>query len=835
MNFSRRTGMKILGAAAGARLLPRLHAKGSDVQHDTGVRKWNRDWNFQLGDPAQSGTELRMLSEEAWQRVDLPHCGVEQKYDISASFQGLCWYRKLFSPDASMRGRRVVLEFEGAMQRANVWIDTRHALLHDGGYLPFFLDLTEAAEQAHPATITSLLDNRDNPVIPPGKPQSELDFCYFPGLYRNVRLHVSDKLHLTDAVETNRPAGGGVFVRYEQVSAESATVLVQAQVANHHAERRECCIAAWLRDAGGNEIGFFRSSPQPISAGDDHTFAGEIVVPRPQLWSTRDPYLHTLVIQVMEAGQVIDERSLRAGIRTLRADPQRGFFLNGEHLVPNGANRHQAYPYVGNALSDQAQYRDARLLKEAGFELIRLSHYPQATAFMDACDELGLLTIQCILGWQFFGPGEAFKENVRQNLRDLIRRDRNHACAILWECSLNETGGHDEFVRELVELAHAEYPGDQMLTCGDTEGHKYDDIRYEVPYSGWDDASETRPNRAHGIMSLHREYGDNQFGGYSRYSRGDGEALMLVQAWNYQTSLNQQLALSYTWGQCMWEAIDNCRGGAPEIATCGALDQFRLSKFLYAFFQSQRDPLLVSEHYDSGPMIFIANYWTPQSPHGLVVFCNCDEVELILNGRVVGRRRPDSGPDVKFGDNSGFDLNYWLTNSGTPRDVRKREVRSPVYNGGNCRMLPHPPFTFTGIGFEPGELRATGFLGGRPAVTAMRRTLGVASCLRLRAAFGGKRLVGDGSDLIVIHAEICDEVGTIVPTSSHAVHFQTDGPARLVGDNPRPAEAGIASVLLRSTGGLRRIAIRASVSGLRDAELIISPTTESSPSLLATQ
>ncbi len=147
-------------------------------------------------------------------------------------------------------------------------------------------------------------------------------------------------------------------------------------------------------------------------------------------------------------------------------------------------------------------------------------------------------------------------------------------------------------------------------------------------------------------MSLHREYGDNQFGAYSRYSRGDGELLMLVQAWNYQTAMNQQLQLSYTWGQCIWEGIDNNRGMDPKIATCGALDLFRLPKFMYEFYRSQtpRDARAA----DGNAVVFIANYWTENSPGNVVVFSNADEVELSINGRPFRRQGPDHGEDTPF-------------------------------------------------------------------------------------------------------------------------------------------------------------------------------------------
>ncbi len=526
-------------------------------------------------------------------------------------------------------------------------------------------------------------------------------------------------------------------------------------------------------------------------------------------------------MQLFAGGHLLDTYHQRVGIRWLETDPQRGFFLNGKHRIPYGANRHQAYPYIGNALSDQAQYREARKLKAAGFDLIRLSHYPQAPAFLDACDELGLMVIECLPGWQHFQDSDAFRANVERNLRDVIRRDRHHACAVLWETTLNETYGHDLFFRHLVQVAHQEYPGSQMLTCGDCEGHDYRAIGYDVPYSGWDDATHSRPNRAGGAMSLHREYGDNQFGGYSRYSRGDGEYLMLVQCWNYQTALNQQLHLPYTWGQCAWQAIDNNRGLSPQIATCGALDLFRLPKFLYAFFQSQRDPRRSDKRYDSGPLVFIANYWTQASPRNVVLFSNTDEVALWINGRLWKRQRPDHGPSVAFGDGSGFNLNYWQSHPGAPRDVRVRDVAFPIYGGGNCDALPHPPFTFENVPFEPGELKAVAWLDGHPVAEHRRRTPGQPEQLLLSADLEGIAPVANGADVVFVHAHVADAAGTLVPTATAMVAFEVSAHAVLLGDTRRKAEAGIASALLRTGDQPGALTLQARAQGLKAARLTL--------------
>ncbi len=823
MNLSRRSFNKLALATLASPLLARAGAaaplRGQGAGH---TLNWNDGWRFKLGDePAAADAAFH---DAGWEQVNLPHWGRLERYDVSRSYQGYCWYRKRLRVDDSLRGRKLWFLCEGAMQVADVWVNGVHRLRHAGGYLPFGVDLSDDLHARGEAVITIRLDNRDNPDVPPGKPAAQLDFCYFSGMYRNVALRVGHALHITDPVLADRVAGGGVFVRCTQVSARRAVLDVATHVRNDGGDAAAFELHATLHGVDGKLVARAEAGRQSCAAGQGVSVRQQLEVAAPALWSPESPALHTLTVRVLRDGGVVDEVRQRVGIRWLETNPRRGFFLNGRHRVPCGANRHQAYPYVGNALSDQAQYRDAKQLKAAGFDLIRLSHYPQSPAFLDACDALGMMVIECIPGWQHFTDDAEFRAAVERDLRDTIRRDRNHASAVLWEVTLNETYGHDDFFRHMVDVAHQEYPGSQMLTCGDAEGHDDALIRsYDVPYSGWDDATHSRPSRAHGAKSLHREYGDNQFGGYSRYGRGSGEFLMLVQAWNYQTALNQQQQLPWTWGQCAWEAIDNYRGMSSQVASCGALDLFRLPKFLYHFFRSQRPPELRDPRFESGPMAFIANYWTAKSGRDVVVFSNADEVALLVNGREVRRQKPDDGPDVAFGDDSGFDLNYWQHQSGAPRDQRASHVKQPIYGGGNARALAHPPFTFKDVAFEAGELKAVAYIGGRVAASHVRRTPGEAAALVLDVDLQGVDLAADGSDLVFVHATIVDAHGTTVPDAAHPVSFAVDGPADLIGDNPRIAEAGIASILLRSRRPGGMIRLRATAPSLRAAEFELRP------------
>ncbi|MFK2879202.1 glycoside hydrolase family 2 protein [Rhodanobacter hydrolyticus] len=822
MKLSRRGFNKLALATLASPLLARAGAaslQGQGAGHTLG---WNDDWRFKLGDePAASDAGF---DDAGWERVNLPHWGRLEAWNVSHTYQGFCWYRKRLRIDEDLRGRKVWFLSEAAMQVADVWVNGVHRLRHAGGYLPFGVDLSDDLRARGEAVIAIRLDNRYNPDVPPGKPPEQLDFCYFSGIYRNVALRVGDALHITDPVLAGSVAGGGVFARCMQASARRAVLDVSTHVRNDGDDVAAFVVHATLHDADGRLVARAETGRQSCNTEQSATVRQQLEVDSPALWSPESPSLHRLTVRLLRDSKVVDEARQCIGIRWLETDPRRGFFLNGKHRVPCGANRHQAYPYVGNALSDRAQYRDAKKLKAAGFDLIRLSHYPQSPAFLDACDALGMMVIECIPGWQHFTDDAVFRAAVEQNLRDTIRRDRNHACAVLWEVTLNETYGHDDFFRHMVDVARQEYPGSQMLTCGDAEGHDDALIRsYDVPYSGWDDATHSRPSRAHGAMSLHREYGDNQFGAYSRYDRGSGEYLMLVQAWNYQTALNQQLQLPWTWGQCAWEAIDNNRGMSTQVATCGAMDLFRLPKFLYHFFRSQRPPGLRDPRFESGPVVFIANYWTAKSPHDVVVFSNADEVVLLVNGREVQRRKPDSGPDVPFGDGSGFDLNYWQHQSGAPRDERASNVNQPIYGGGNARALAHPPFTFKDVTFEAGELKAVAYIGGHVVASQVRKTPGEAVALAMDVDLQGMDLAADGSDLVFVHATVVDAHGTTVPDATQLVAFEVDGPAELIGDNPRMAEAGIASVLLRSRKASGMIRLCAKAPSLAAAEFELRP------------
>ena len=777
---------------SGFRYLPRQDG------NPTGTIK---TWRFYASEPPFPLPPAADTGEPAgtstWESVNLPHTVRLEPLNASGcrNYQGVSWYRKTLAIDGSFQNRTTWLRFEGAMQVADVWLNGKQLTTHYGGYLPFTLDLTDHLKFGAHNTLLVRLDNSDNPELPPGCPQTRLDFTYFGGLYRNVWLEVLDRLHITDEILADTVAGGGVFVRYPAVSAEQARIEVQTDVVNQHAAARTFALRQELVDAAGSSV--VSAVPDAmLEAGARKAFRQSLTVSRPRLWHPHHPNLYTLRTSLLVGGKVVDDRSTRIGIRRLEFTPE-GMFVNGDKFFALGFNRHQDHPYVGYALPDSQQYRDAKKLRDAGFTSFR-GHYPQAPAFMDACDELGIVCIVSNPGWQFFG-NRTFVERTYQGAREMVRRDRNHACAILWEAQLNETAQvTEEYCRKLNAIVHQEYPGDQCFTAGDpaygNEGGKVFDVAY---------GRERVPGRP----TWAREWGDSVDNWTDQQSRirtprGWGELPLLAAALNRAVKLNHLFvktgdpASTCLCGCGVWAGVEHYRGAHPLPHHSPPLDLFRLPKFDYYLFQSQRPPDVMVDGVSSGPMVFIANYATAFSPATIVVFSNCEEVRLFENGAVVATQKPDSG--------------YLLAHPPFTFQARKMGTEQVLFN-----VVRAGADDF----FEPSELQAEGLIGGAVVATHEVVAPGIPRRIDLKADYDGRPLVADGADWIRVYAHLVDDRGTVNPFATDLVTFSVEGEGCIIGDaaigaNPVSAEAGIATALLRATTTAGKILVGASAWGL---------------------
>jgi beta-galactosidase len=724
-------------------------------------------------------------ADTAWTQVDLPHSAVNVDLDGHGHWFGECEYRRTVQILNPVAGARHVLYVGAAMHTATVLVDGIALARHTGGYLPFEADLTEPLRDGKLHELLLRIENRDNPDIPPGKPFADLDFCWYGGLYREVELRTYPAVHITDAVAAGEVGGGGVFVRTLRASDAEAVVVVKTHVRNASSATQSVMVGVELLFAG-EVVAKGRSLPTELGVDASAHTELDLTVANPHLWSPASPDLYQARVTVSDsAGRTLDVQQVRFGVRRIAFSRSGGFVINGRRLRLRGTNRHQEYPYLGYALPRAAQFRDARRIKEAGFDYVRLSHYPQSPDFLDACDELGIVVMNAIPGWQFIG-GEVFQEACCQAARDLIRRDRNHPCVVLWELSLNETDMPEPFMARLQAIGHEEFPGDQMFTCGwmdrfdvyihsrqHGEMHRWqngDKALVIAEYGDWEFYASNHGFDQKTGAGLHAAWSN------SRQFRSAGESGLRQQATNHIVALNDTLSSPAVLdGQ--WTVFDYARGYHPVRAATGVMDVFRLPKFSYHFYRSQRDADEGGANWTGGAQVFIASHWTPASNLRVLVFSNCEEVELRLNGAVFGRQSPSKAITTQY--------------------------------------LPHPPFVFELPRFEPGVLEAVGLIGGKTIASHRVGTPGTAAKLELTIEDVGVRAAPGESDLLFAHARWIDHQGNLCINETGETAFGVEGDATIIGPAKLSAEAGIASVLLRLPAGAKSFELTATAVGTK--------------------
>ena len=742
-----------------------IHGCSKDEILQSSKVKFNSDWHFTKAENETISDDTYLANNDfkSWQKVSLPHTANLEPKIVNNQWQGVSWYAKNFTLSDEMYGKKLFFKFEGAMNTAEVWVNNKKLIKHQGGYLPFVIDFTEIALFDKENIIHIKLNNKDNPTTGP-KPLKKLDFNTYGGIYRNVWLIAKNSLHITDPIFTNKVASGGVFVSYPKVSKEEATINIKTHVKNENNVKQSFLIKNTLlkNDA---EIIFSESEIYQLKKNEDEQFSTNLVLETPELWSPSSPNLYHLKTEVLQNGEVVDSEITRIGIKTIKFINQ-DFYLNGTKTFLRGVNRHQEYPYVGYALSDNANYRDAKKIKEAGFDYVRLSHYPQSPAFMKACDEIGLITIDAILGWQYFSEDEAFQKHIYQTAKDLIRRDRNYASVIAWEVSLNESWMPDFFIDSLTNIAKKEYPTEQAYTAG------------WQPY-GYDIYLQARQHRLqHYNSKIKKPYNVSEYGDWeyyamnaglnqdswsnllqaersSRQPRSAGEKALLQQATNLQEAHNDNLNTP-AFADGYWVMFDYNRGYADDIEASGIMNLFRLSKPSYYFYQSQRD---FNDPFGK-PMIHIANEWKKDSPLDVRIFSNCEEVELFLNGKSVGKQKPNQDKISK--------------------------------------NLKHPPFTFKLPKYNPGKLEAKGFINNINVVNHIVNSPVKPSKIKIELDVSGKKIDVNNDDIVFVYASILDKNETVLTNANDKVEFKLKGNAEIIGDNPVKTEAGVASILIKT-------------------------------------
>lgn len=426
----------------------------TDAEAERETINFNTDWHYHKGDAA--GADQAAFADDGWVYVNLPHSTDFYDADNKDAYLGVSWYRKDFTPDPSLEGKELLLTFEAAMQKAEVYLNGEKIMTHEGGYAPFVIDLTGLVNYGETNVIAVKIDSSPNTNFAPGK--TNPDFQYWGGIYGEAYLTVKDPVHITDAVEADTTAGGGVFITAPEVGTESAVVKVKTQVENLSGEEQNVTLRTEILNEDGTEAAS-QESTEEIGSAEASDFTHVLTVDDPRLWSTYTPELYTVRTTVYVDGVKKDSVDTTYGIRKVEWKRD-GLYVNDVLTKVNGANLHSETYMVGNAMTESAIYAEVKQFKENGFDFVRMSHYPHVQAFYDACDKYGVMVLECASGWQYFNNTDAFKNSTYEELRTTIRSHRNHPSIMAWETSLNESNYNAAWAKEMNRIAKEEYPTD---------------------------------------------------------------------------------------------------------------------------------------------------------------------------------------------------------------------------------------------------------------------------------------------------------------------------------------------------------------------------------------
>ena len=766
------------------------------------VYSMNPAWRFQKG--AMEGAETKEFNDKDWTVVSLPD-GIEYLPTEASgciNYQGKVWYRKHFTPDAALKGKKLFLHFEAIMGKSKVFVNGKLLTEHFGGYLPVIADVTDVLDWNGDNVIAVWADNSDDPSYPPGKAQDVLDYTYFGGIYRDCWLIAHNNVFITDPNYENEVAGGGLFVAFGKVSDALAEVQLKIHVRNATKNPFSGRVEYMLLQPDGTEVARLSDKIQ-VKAGRATTVSDRMPVKQPMLWTPSTPTLYNLLVRVLDKeGNVIDGYRRRIGIRSIEFKGKDGFYLNGrpygKPLI--GANRHQDFAIVGNAVANSIHWRDAKKLKDVGMEIIRNAHCPQDPAFMDACDELGLFVIVNTPGWQFWNDAPEFAQRVYSDIRNVVRRDRNHPSVWLWEPILNETWYPADFAKNTRDIVDAEYPYPYCYSGSDSEarGHENFPVYFAHPANMQDASKEIDPTKTY----FTREWGDNvddwsSHNSPSRVARNWGEQPMRVQAQHYACPYYPVTSYDVLYkqspqhvGGCLWHSFDHQRGYHPDPFYGGLMDVFRQPKYSYYMFMAQRPAVKNDRNAGSGPMVYIAHEMTPFSGKDVTVYSNCDEVRLTFNkgGKTYTYKKDKNRPGMPSPVITFPDVYDFMVDKAFSRTQKQDDV----------------------------YLLAEGLIDGKVVATHKVVPARRPEKILLWMDNEGTDLKADGSDFVTVVAAVADKNGNIKRLNNYNIRFSIEGEGRLLGGpgvlaNPVPVKWGTAPVLVQSTLKPGKIRITASV------------------------
>ncbi len=549
------------------------------------IANLNRGWKYKQGDIP--GAEYPGLNASTWENVGIPH-SFSMPYFLSKDFYvGYGWYRKDFTLDKAKVQKHVSLEFDGVFQEAEVFVNGSKAGSHIGGYTGFSVDITSFVKEGN-NTIAVRVNNEWRPDVAPRAGEH----VFSGGIYRNVRLVLKDPTHI---------AWYGTWVTtpgLEASEGKSSLVRVRTEVVNTGKQPESLELLTEV--VSGDQVVAQAKSTLEVKAGEMVEFDQTTPeVEAPGLWSLESPKMYKVVSSLYKGGKLVDSVATDFGFRWFKWTADQGFFLNGKHLYFTGANVHQDHAGWGDAVTDAGSARDVKIMKEAGFNMIRGSHYPHSPGFSKACDEQGMLfwSENCFWGtgpfdspWggSAYPPEEkyakGFEESVKKTLAEMIRIHRNHPSIVAWSTSNEPFFTHPstmDSVRKLledcVELSHQLDP-DRPIAIGGCQRGEIDHIGDIAGYNG--DGARLFMNP--GVPSVVSEYGSTIADRPGQYIPGWG---------NLPEGKDQDSSEPYPWrypwrsGEAIWCGFDHGSLGG-HFGCMGVVDYFRIPKRQWYWYRN---------------------------------------------------------------------------------------------------------------------------------------------------------------------------------------------------------------------------------------------------------
>ncbi|HEX4646225.1 MAG TPA: glycoside hydrolase family 2 TIM barrel-domain containing protein [Verrucomicrobiae bacterium] len=719
----------------------------------------DQDWLF--GGKFVEGADQPGFNDSAFSHVTLPHCVAKlswQNWDPS-TWEDVWIYRRHFSMPDGFRNHRIFLDFDKVMLGAKPVINGKALPEHLGGYLPFHYEITEwLKEKDNVLAVT--VDSRWQKVPPEGNPKgpTSVDYLEAGGIPGSVTLRVMPPVFISDVfakpVKVLDPDRHLEIIGVVDAAAPpSKPVRIKVDLMSGH--RRVATASKTLQLEKAGETNFQLALPN----------LGNV-----QLWNLETPHLYDVVATLIVDEQPMHGYRTRVGLREARCEVD-GFFLNGRRVRLFGLNRHEVYPYVGYAMPDRVMRRDAEILRhEFNCNIVRCSHYPQKEAFLDACDELGLMVWQEPPGWGYLGD-DAWKEFVVRDVREMILRDRNHPSIVICGVRVNESRNDPPLYQRTTEIAKTldgtRATSGSMTNRRNWEKEWHEDVFAMDDYHSAPDGSVAIEKPIPGLPYMLSEVvGQWSYGGgkgfTNRYRRAGDLAIQTHQAILHAQAHDRAAAYEGFLGVIGWCAFDyaSLMNHYQAVKCPGVSDVFRIPKLGASFYQSQISPQI-------RPVIKPSFFWDfgPKSPRGpgqnSAIFSNCDRLEVFIAGKKTAELQPDRA---------------------------------------NYPHLKYPPF-FCHLdldGSAKPELRIDGYVGNRLALS--RSFSSDPGHDQFLLAADDAELIGNGADATRLVFKVADKYGAERAFANGDVTFEITGPGVIVGDNP---------FALADSGGVGAIWIKA--------------------------